>query len=279
MGIQLLKGRTFYAWDTRESDRVVMINQRLARHLWPDADPIGQHIVFDDLKMVMSEGSFSDEEKQISHRIVGIIQDIKYKGPDAEVPMEVYVPFAQAIRKHGVTSLALRCRSASAAYAEVIKRQVEATCPGCSVTDFSTMRDFLSHRTSIRRFVMTLLLTFASIALSLAVVGIYSVTAYTVSARMREVGIRMAFGADRIDVLNLIIKQGMTWVLGGLGLGFVLILALRQVIASQLFGISALDPLTIGVCILLIVMISLAACAIPARRAAKVDPMSVLRYE
>jgi ABC-type antimicrobial peptide transport system permease subunit len=141
------------------------------------------------------------------------------------------------------------------------------------------MQDFLSDRTAVRRFVMTLLLTFAGIALSLAVIGIYSVTACTVSARMREVGIRMAFGADRLDVLKLVIKQGMGWVLGGLGLGLVLSLSLSRIIASQLFGISALDPVTIGVGILLIALISLTACAIPARRAAKVDPMDVLRYE
>jgi putative ABC transport system permease protein len=278
MGIRLLQGRSFDTRDSRESDRVVIINQSLARHLWPDVNPIEQHIRFDDIQMVMGN-SVSDEEKQISRRIVGIIQDVKYKGPDAEAPMEVYLPFAQAIRKHTVTSLALRCQSTSIVYTEVIKRQVEGACPGCSVTGFSTMHDFLSHRTSVRRFVMILLLTFAGIALSLAVVGIYSVTAYTVSARMREVGIRMAFGADQIDILRIIVKQGMVWVLAGLGFGLLLALMLRQAITSQLFGISAIDPVTIVVGILAILLVSLTACMLPARRAAKVDPMKVLRYE
>jgi predicted permease len=278
MGVRLLKGRSFNTRDTSESDRVIIVNQSLVQHLWPDSDPIGQHIRFNDITMVMGT-NLSDKEQQASHRIIGVIQDIKYRGPEANAPMEVYLPMSQGYRKYVATSLALRCRSASIAYAEVIKRQVEAACPGCSVTGFTTMRDLLSQRTSVRRFVMTLLLTFAGIALSLAVVGIYSVTAYTVSARMREVGIRMAFGADRIDILKLIVKQGMAWVLPGLGLGFLLALTLRPVIASQLFGISALDPIAVAAGILLIVLVSLTACMLPARRAAKVDPMTVLRYE
>jgi putative ABC transport system permease protein len=278
MGIRILKGRGFNARDKRASDHVVLINQSLAQHLWPDTDPIGQHIKFDDVMMVMGD-SFNEGGEEASHRIVGIVQDVKYKGPESQAPMEVYVPFAQAIRKHRITNLALRCQTASTAYAETIKRQVETACPGCSVTGFSTMQDFLSDRTAVRRFVMILLLTFAGIALSLAVIGIYSVTACTVSARMREVGIRMAFGADRIDILRLVLKQGMVWVLGGLGLGLLLALILRQAIASQLFGISAMDPLTIAAGILLILFISLTACYVPARRAAKVDPMVVLRYE
>jgi putative ABC transport system permease protein len=278
MGIQLLKGRCFDLRDTKESDRVVIVNQRLVNRLWPDADPIGQIIHFEDVMSVMGTG-ISEENERAAYRIAGVVQNVKYKGPDAQAPMEVYLPMAQGFRKHIATSLALRCRSASTAYADVIKHQVEVVCPGCSVTGFSTMQDFLSQRTSVRRFVMTLLLIFTGIALSLAVVGIYSVTACTVSARMREVGIRMTFGADRIDILKLIVKQGMVWVLAGLVLGFVLALALRSAIASQLFGISALDPVAVAVGILLISLVSLTACMLPAQRAAKVDPMEVLRDE
>ena len=276
MGIQLLQGRAFTAHDNKESDRVAVVNQRLAGRLWPEVNPIGQQLRFEDVLSVLGTGG---EDKSVVYRVVGIIQDIKYRGPEAEAPMEVYLPMAQGFRPYVGASLALRCRSASTAYAEVIKRQVEAACPGCSVTGFATMRDFLSQRTSARRFVMTLLLTFAGIALSLAVIGIYSVTAYTVSARMREVGIRMAFGADRTDVLRLVMKQGMRWVLAGLALGLVLALALHPVIASQLFGVSVLDPIALSAGVGLIVLISLTACLIPARRAAKVDPMDVLRYE
>ncbi len=278
MDIQLLKGRCFDLRDTKESDRVVIVNQRLVNRLWPDADPIGQIIHFEDVMSVMGT-NISKENERAAYRIAGVVQDVKYKGPDTEAPMEVYLPMAQGFRKHIATSLALRCRSASTTYADVIKHQVETVCPGCTVTGFSTMQDFLSQRTSVRRFVMTLLLVFTGIALSLAVVGIYSVTACTVSARMREVGIRMTFGADRIDILKLIVKQGMVWVMAGLVLGFVIALSLRSVIASQLFGISALDPVAVAVGILLISLVSLTACMLPAQRAAKVDPMEVLRDE
>ena len=278
MGIQLLKGRCFDQRDTKESDRVVIVNQRLANRLWPDSDPIGQILHFEDVMSVMGT-NISEENERAAYRIAGVVQDVKYKGPDSEAPMEVYLPMAQGFRQHIATSLALRCRSASTAYADSIKHQVETICPGCTITGFSTMQDFLSQRTSVRRFIMTLLLVFTGTALSLAVVGIYSVTACTVSARMREVGIRMTFGADGIDILKLIVKQGMVWVLAGLVLGFVIALALRSAIASQLFGISALDPVAMAVGILLILLVSLTACMLPAQRAAKVDPMEVLRDE
>ncbi len=279
MGIQLLQGRGFNTGDSKTTDRVIIVNQRLAVRLWPDGNPVGQIIHFEDVMSVMGT-DISQENEQAAYRVAGIVQDVKYKGPDTEAPMEAYIPITQGFRNHVVTSLALRCQSASIAYyAEVIKRQVEATCPGCSVTGFSTMQDFLAHRTSVRRFVMTLLLVFTGIALSLAVIGIYSVTACTVSARMREVGIRMAFGANQIDILKLIVKQGMVWVLSGLGLGFLIALALRPLIASQLFGITALDPIAVTVGILLIAMVSLTACMLPARRASRIDPMEVLRDE
>ena len=277
MGVQLLQGRAFNELDTPESGRVLVVNQRLARLLWPDSDPIGQTVRFDQVLAIMCK-EFNGKDPHV-YRIVGVVRDVKYKGPDAEAPLEVYLPFAQAMRQHIVTSLVLRCRSTPAGYVDAVKRQVETLCPSCSVTGFSTMRSYLDQRTSVRRFVMTLLLTFAGLALTLAVIGIYSVTACTVSARMREVGIRMALGADRASILKLMVKQGMAWVVGGLGLGLVLALALRGAISSQLFGISALDPLAVTAGVLLIVLVSLTACLLPARRAAKVDPMTVLRDE
>lgn len=257
---------------------MVLINHCLAQRLWPDADPIGKIIHFENYMSVMGT-NVPEENERAAYRVVGMVQDVKYKGPDAAAPMEVYLPMAQGFRKHIATSLALRCRAVSLGFAEAVTRQVEATSPGCTVSGFSTMQDLLSQRTSIRRFIMTLLLTFAGIALSLAVIGIYSVTACTVSARMREVGIRKTFGAEPIHVLKLILKQGMAWVFGGLGLGLLLALMLRQVIASQLFETSTLDPLTLAIGILVILLASLTACLLPATRAAKVDPMKVLRYE
>jgi len=278
MGVPLLQGRSFTAHDNQDSDRVVMVNQCLAQRLWPDTDPIGQVIHFEDVMSVMGT-NISEESEHAAYRIVGVVQDVKYKGPAAPAPMEVYLPMAQGFRNHVATSLVLRCRAASTAYAEAVSRQIEAAGPGCAVIGFSTMRDFLSQRTSVRRFMMTLLLTFSGIALTLAVIGIYSVTACTVSARLQEVGIRKAFGANPMDVLELVIRQGMIWVLGGLGLGLLLSLMLRQAIASQLFEISALDPVSLVTGILMILAVSLSACILPARRAAKVDPMEVLRYE
>ena len=278
MGIQLLQGQGFDSQNSKNTDRVIIINQRLAQRLWPDTNPIGQHLQFKNVMAVLGS-DLSEENERASYRIIGVIRDVRHRGPEADAPMEGYMPMAQGFRTFMATSLALRCRSASSAYADAIRRQVEATCPGCLVTGFATMQDFLSHRTAVRRFVTMLLLTFAGIALSLAVVGIYSVTACTVSARMREVGIRMAFGADRVDVLKLIVRQGMVWVAGGLVLGLFLAFLLRQAVASQLFGISALDPVTLVACTVGIALVSAIACLLPARRAAGADPMDVLRCE
>ncbi len=278
MGIALLQGEGFNSHNNKTSDRVIIINQRLAQRLWPDKNPIGQHLRFGDVMTVLST-DLSEENEKATYRIVGVIQDVKYQGPEAVAPMEAYMPMSQGFRGYVGISLAIRCQSASMSYVETITQKVEVTCPGSTVVSFSTMQGFLAQRTSVRRFIMTLLLTFTGIALSLSVVGIYSVTSHTVSARMREVGIRMAFGAEKQDVLKLFLKQGMRCVLGGLALGLGLALILHQTITSQLYGISALDPVTLVGCTVLIVLISAVACFIPARRASQADPMEVLRYE
>ena len=160
-----------------------------------------------------------------------------------------------------------------------IKKAVYGGGEEQTVYDVETMQEFASETMSSQRFPMILLGAFASLALLLATVGIYGVISYSVTQRVHEIGIRMALGAERADVLRMVVGQGVKMALLGVAIGLVAVLALTRVMASLLFGVSAHDPLTIAVWRTLMVLIAVGACYIPARRATKVDPIVALRYE
>lgn len=160
-----------------------------------------------------------------------------------------------------------------------VRREAQAVDPSFKVESVSTMQGFHSELTAHRRFLMAMLSVFAGVAFALAVIGIYGVVAFTVSMRVREMGIRIALGAQRPDILRLVLRHAAGLTLTGVAFGLLAAFALRKVIASQLFGISPLDPLTLGIGILLLSLVPMLACYLPARRAARTDPMEALRCE
>jgi putative ABC transport system permease protein len=276
LGASLARGRHFTVQDNEKSNAVVIVNEALARRLWPGQDPIGQQVAFGEGTRVFYDGS---GEKLVSREVIGVLRDIRYGGPDQEPPLETFIPFAQRTRKHYILSVALRCQGDPAGLMKAVQREARSVDGSFKVESIGTIGGFFSELTAPRRFLMAILSVFAAVAFILAVVGIYGVVAFTVSLQVREMGIRIAFGARRWDILCLVLKHAVGLILAGVGFGLVGAFALRQVIASQLFGISPLDPVTLAAGILLVVLVPLVACYIPARRAAKTDPMVALRYE
>jgi putative ABC transport system permease protein len=275
LGIRLKQGRFFTKADTEKAPRVLIINEALARRLWPGEDPVGRRMSLKFKTVIWGSGDMQYAEGEV----VGVIRDVKYDGPETGAPLEAYLPFAQRFREHYLTSLVLRCAVAPGALANSVRKEIEAVDASYQVETVEDVQDLYADATASRRFLMVLLSVFAAVAFGLSVVGIYGVVAFTVSRRMREVGIRMALGARPSEIVTLILKQTMPLILIGLALGLTAAFGLRQVIASQLFGVSPLDPVTLAVGIAVVVAALLAACYLPARRAAKADPMTALRCE
>jgi putative ABC transport system permease protein len=266
MGIPLRRGRVFTERDIKDSPRVAVINETMAKKIFPDEDPIGKRITFDNR-----------QKNPEWFEIVGIVGDVKQYGLDQVTTMQTYEPYIQqtfpymtlVVRTTGdPTNLNAAIRS------EVLKLDKEQP-----TTNFKTLNEFFSISIAQQRFSVVLLGVFAVVALVLSAVGIYGVLSYAVTQRTHEIGIRVALGAGRRDVLWLVVGQGMLLtvigVAGGLGAAF----ALTRLMASLLFGVTATDAVTFASVASLLLAVALLACYIPARRATKVDPLVALRYE
>jgi len=273
MGIRLVKGRFFTAQDTHRSPRVAVIDEAFARQQFPDEDPLGHYIA-------------GDGKDNPDAEIVGVVAHVKHFGLDAteRIQAQLYLPFNQA-PDDALPSLAprmnliIRTTADPLTLASAVRREVQELDPNQPVYNVNTMEQTLDRSLAPQRFSMTLLLLFAVVALALASVGIYGVIAYTVSSRTHEIGIRMALGAQKTDILRLIVGHGMSLALFGVLLGLAVAFAVTRVMASQLYGVSATDPAVfVGIAVLLGAVAFLASY-IPARRATKVDPMIALRYE
>jgi len=276
MGIPLLKGRYFSEHDDEDAPHVAIINESAAKKIFPGQDPLGQALI--------NGGKYAPDNCQI----IGVVGDVKFGGLDSQSDPEVYVHYPQlpeSFMQPGIGSLALVVRSTGqpADLASPVRRQVAALDPDIPVSAALTMDAVLSDSLAPRRFTLWLLSAFAGVALLLAAVGIYGVLSYWVTQRTREIGIRLALGARASEILKLVISQAMRLAIIGLGFGILAALGLArllsQALSSLLFGVKATDPFTFIFIALLLAVVALLACYLPARRATKVDPMVALRQE
>ncbi|MGE0130009.1 MAG: ABC transporter permease [Blastocatellales bacterium] len=266
MGLPLRRGRFFNGSDQAKSQPVIIINAALARRYFPGEDPVGRRL------------KFSKPDRQDTWQtIIGVVGDEKQDSLSAEVKPEIYQSHLQ--RPQNQMSFVVRTAADPQTLTGAVREQIRALDRSLPVYEIRTMRDALSESLARERFVMLLLLGFAALALTLAAVGVYGVMSYSVTQRTHELGIRLALGAQTRDVLKLVLGQGLKLVSIGVVIGLAGALAAARVLNSMLFGVSATDPATFAGISLLLVVVALLACWIPARRAAKVDPMIALRCE
>jgi putative ABC transport system permease protein len=269
LGIALQRGRVFTEADSKDSFPVVIINETLARLFWADREPIGDQITAHGMKW----------------QIVGVASDIKEMGLDQRVAPTVYAPAPQmpdsltrAMNRWFLTSWIVRT-DGPVDLSAAMREAVRDADPQMPVARIRPLSDVISSSTSSQHFLMMLMGSFAGLALVLTAVGIYGVLSYQVSQRTQEIGIRMALGAQSRDVLKLVIGQGIRLAVAGVAIGLIASYFLTRVIESSLYGVSATDPATFAVISLVLIAVALLACAVPARRATKVDPIVALRYE
>ncbi|HKR14090.1 MAG TPA: ABC transporter permease [Pyrinomonadaceae bacterium] len=265
MGIPLLRGRNFSDLEQKEAKRVILINEALARKHFPNEDPIGQRL---DVAMF---------ENPVVTEIVGVVGNVRYDSLIDEAPPAVYFPHPEL--PYPFMTLALRTDGDPTLLAPAVQREIRGLDPNQPVGDVRTMNQVMSEAVSRSRFNTLLLGLFAGLATLLSAVGIFGVMNYSVSLRTREIGLRLAIGAQPRQVLLLILKQGLMLTLAGVVLGLIAAFALTRLLSGLLFGVEAVDTTTFATISFLLLAISLLACYLPARRAMRIDPMMALRYE
>jgi putative ABC transport system permease protein len=263
MGIPLVKGRVFAQADTETSPPVAIINRTMARHYWPDANPIGQSIQLGDQRPFMT--------------VVGIVGDVRFNGLDMVGTDEVYTAFAQMPTNQ--MTVVLRATGDPLALAGSLRAQVAALDRNLPVGQITTMDDLVSQSAAPRRLNALLVGSFAALALLLAAIGVYGVMSYTIAQRTHEIGVRISLGASPRDILRHVLGDGLRLVSVGLAAGLFAAALLTHWLASLLFEVRPLDGVTFGAVPVVLALIAVAACYIPARRAARVDPVVALRGE
>jgi putative ABC transport system permease protein len=282
MGIPILKGRDF---DERDkplpaaspvavrgevqpgaSTGVTIIDERLAHEYWPGDDPIGKRIRFGP-----------PEDNEPWQTIIGVVGEVKHQRLDASTRKSVYLTHTQV--PIGGARLAIRTEGRPESLITAVRAQVRALDPDLPITQIMPMTEIVARSVWQQRLYTALFGVFAVVALILATVGIYGVMSYSVTQRTREIGLRMALGADRKDVVKLVVGHGLLITGIGLGVGLAASIGLTRLMSSLLFSVKPTDPMTFAVVSVLLAGVALGACFVPARRATKVDPMVALRYE
>jgi predicted permease len=266
MQIPLLKGRFFNDQDTADKPSVLMVDEYMAQQLWPNQDPLGKRISFGDLAA-----------KPQWATVVGVVGRIKQDTLDSDSRIALYMPQSQYISR--AMNVVLRSNTDPAALASAVNRELRELDHDLPVFRVLTMEQRIAGSLARRRFSTILLGAFASLALALATIGIYGVMSYLVSQGTREIGIRMALGATQQGILRLVVRQGMVLALSGVVIGLFAAFAFTRVVSGFLFGVAATDTLTFAAIAVLLVAVALFASYVPARRAARIDPMISLRCE
>lgn len=280
-GIEVIRGRSFVDDDKGNSQPVAIINEALARRFFPNEDPLGKTIFMGSPDNLRPRDSQTAGSAPFRRTIVGIVSDVKGSSLAASSSALVYAPLTQYKREGWSNSLMLAVKSSvpPTTLTSAVTEQVRGLDPDQPVTAVRTIDELLRRTLSEARFSLLLFGLFAGLALVLAAIGIYGVMATTVTQRRQEIGLRMALGAQKHDVLKLIISQGMILVAVGVGVGLAFAVGLTRLMSTLLYEVSPTDPLTLVVITLLLSVVALLACYLPARRATKVDPLVALRYE
>ena len=267
MGIPLIRGRDFTEQDTLETTYAVVVSEKTAKHYWPNADPIGKRL---------KGGSTTSEGPW--RTVVGVVKDVRQNDFIAEPKMQMYYTYRQ-LKSLMPNALVVRTAVDPMSLAPSVRNAIWAVDKDQPVSNMNSMEQVVSTAVARQRFSMLLLAVFAGLALVLAAVGIYGVMSYSVAQQTREIGIRMALGAQRSDVLKMTVMQGLKLVAIGLVIGLVVAFVLTRVMATLLFGISATDPVTFLSISVVLLAVALLASYIPALRATRVDPMIALRAQ
>ena len=278
MGIPLRAGRDFTEYDATNAPGVIILNETLARRHWPSEDPIGKRVTLDDPR--------DNSRAPQWLTVVGVVKDVKQDSWTDAPSNEIYLAFQQSrdfyagtARHFNAMTIVVRTSVEPQSLGATAQETVRSLDRNLPVSSVATMEQVITDTLWQPRFNLQLIGIFAALAMTLAAIGLYGVMSYSVAQRTREVGLRMALGAGRRDVLNLVVGQGMRLALAGVALGLLASVALTRLMEKLLFEVSATDFSTFAVIAVLLTLVALVACLIPARRAMKVDPMVALRCE
>ncbi len=265
MGIPLVRGREFEEGDDPKHPHVMIISESMAKHFWPGADPIGQHVKI---------GPVNDLPWRT---VVGVVKDVRHNGLDTEPGFATYEPLAQ--EPWTSVAVAIRAQGDPRSVIASARAELRRIEPGLLIDKVQTMDERIGDSVAPRRLNLTLFATFAGLALVLSAVGLYGVVAYAAEQRTREFGIRMALGAQTGDVLRMVLGQGLRLAAAGVAIGIVAAFAMSRVIATLLYDVRPFDPMTMVSVALLVALVAIVACWVPARRATRVAPTVALRCE
>ncbi len=257
------RGRAFTAADTARSLPVVIVNETTARRYWPGADPIGKHL--------------ANSRDKVQREVVGVAGDVKFRSLDLPSVEEMYLPLAQT--PWPAMTLLVRSASDPRPIVAAVRQEIARLDPEIAVSGVQSLDEIVGGSVGRTRLVERVVSAFATLALVLACIGIYGVMSYSVAERTREFGVRMALGAGPLEIMKLVLREGLGLTFAGLALGLAASLAFTRLMASLLFGVGATDPLTLGSAVVVLAATALLACAVPARRGMRLSPLRALRDE
>jgi predicted permease len=282
MGIKMIKGRMFNEHDNQQSMRVAIIEEALADRFFPNEDPIGKQFSMEWPENLAPPDALPKSGRFPRWTIVGVAANVQYRNLNEPQELVVHVPYLQRDQQTmgwAPSFLIVRAKGDPLALAAAVRDQVWSVSHDQPISNIQTMDEVIQGSFKQSSFALTILVIFASLALLLAALGIYGVMSYLVAQRTNEIGIRMALGANRKDVMNLILKHGVMLAMVGVLIGIVASFVLTRLMSDLLFGVSPTDPATFIIIPVILISVAFISCFFPARSATKVDPIVALKYE